>query len=273
MLRLLENWGFIISDKNNYFESASNLKDESYNATLIGKRVAELYIDPLTASEFLEALLRAKNTEVKSFSFLHVVSSTLEMRPLLKVKVKEYEDIQTEFLKYLSYTLKLEPQIYDPEHDAFFDGVKTALMLNDWIEEKDEEYLLEKYSIRPGELRVKIENADWLLYAIEELARISKFQKIISEINKLRIRIKSGVKEELFSLLKLPEIGRVRARKLFNNGIKDIGDVKKADFMSLAQLIGKSVSAKIKEAVGEPVSEAVKTSKRKGQLSLNKFDD
>jgi len=73
--------------------------------------------------------------------------------------------------------------------------------------------------------------------------------------------------------LKLKGIGRVRARKLYNNSIKDISDVKKADFTSLSQLIGKSVAAEIKEEVGEKVPIEIKTNKRKGQMSLKKFDN
>jgi len=277
MLRLLSDWEFIASDKrsDDDFQSASDIKDNSlsYRATLLGKRVAELYIDPLTAYDMMIALEKSKNTELKSFSFLHVVCSTLEIRPLLKVKVKEYEDVQSELLKYTGHLLKLEPNIYDSEFDDYLDGVKTALMLQEWIDEKDEDYLLEKYNVRPGELRVKIETGDWLLYAVEELARILKMQKVINEITKLRLRLKYGTKEELLVLLKLKGIGRVRARKLYNNSIKDISDVKKADFTSLSQLIGKAVAAEIKEEVGEKVPIEIKTNKRKGQMSLKKFDN
>lgn len=277
ILKLLIDWGFLISDKkededDEYFKSASRINDNNYKATLVGKRVAELYIDPLTAHEIIEALEKAKKTEVKAFSFLHVVSSTLEIRPLLKVRTKEYDEIQSEALKYYSNMLKPEPNIYDPEYEDYLNGVKTALMLNEWIEEKDEDYLLEKYSIRPGELRVKIETADWLLYAMEEISRILKMQPVIKEISKTRFRLKYGAKEELFALLKLEDIGRIRARKMFNHGIKDISDVKKADFTTLAQLIGKAAAASIKEQVGEKIPEAIKETKRKGQMSLKKFD-
>ena len=271
ILNQLIEWGFVIGEKQDDFSSADEISGSKYKASLLGKRVAELYVDPLTAYDIVRALKKASNTELKSFSFLHVVSSTLEMRPLLKVRIKEYEDIQEELNKYNYNLLKAEPNIYDSDYEVYLDGVKTALMLQEWIDEKGEEYLLEKYSIRPGELRVKIDRANWLLYAADELARILKLQVILKDIRKTRARLKHGAKEELLTLIKLKDIGRVRARKMFNNGIKDISDVKKADFVKLVQLIGKNTAIKIKEEVGEKVPDGIKITKRKGQMSLSKY--
>ena len=83
-----------------------------------------------------------------------------------------------------------------------------------------------------------------------------KFHRLVSEIIKMRIRIEHGVKEELIALLKLKGIGRVRARKMFNAKIKDIGDVKKIDILTLSQLIGKKTAMNVKEQVGQKVVES-----------------
>ena len=272
ILNQLIEWKFIIGERiDNGFNSANEILDARYKSTLIGKRVAELYIDPLSAYEIIKSLNKSKNTELKAFSFLHSISNSLEMRPYLKVRVKEYDDIQEALNKYHYNLIKAEPNIYDPEYDDYLNASKTALMLEDWIEEKDEEFLLEKYSIRPGEIRVKIEVAKWLLYATEELARILKLQSILKDIRKTKLRLKHGAKEELLTLLKLKDIGRIRARKMFNNQIKDISDVKKADFTKLAYLIGKATAFKVKEEVGEKVPDITNPRKRKGQLGLGKY--
>jgi len=144
------------------------------------------------------------------------------------------------------------------------------LFFNDWINEKDEEYLLETYNIRPGEIRVKLELADWLLYASEELTRMSKLKQMIKEIVKLRLRLKYGVKEELLPLLKLEGIGRARARKMFRNKIKDIADVKKAKVSTLIEILGEKTALSVKEQVGQKVK-IVPKGKRKGQTSIKKF--
>jgi helicase len=243
-------------------------------ATLLGKRVSELYLDPLTAHHLIKGIGRAEQIELRAFSLIQLVCHTLEMRPWLRVKTKEWEDIQEELLQLHDQLLEPEPTLYDPRYEGFIRSVKTALMLRDWIEEKQENYLLEQYSVRPGELRVKVELADWLLYSTSELARILERKGLRTEIMKLRLRLKAGAKEELLALLKLKRIGRVRARRFFANGIKNIGDVKDADIVTLSQLIGKKIAIDVKKQVGQefdPEKVKVARRKRKGQISLNDF--
>jgi helicase len=282
MLLLLEEWEFIKYSKPNPkpdFIPASRLNqkeasNEKIEGTPLGKKVAELYIDPLTAHDFVLALRNSASKELRDFSLLQMVSNTLEIRPLLKVKVKEWEDLQERLLSHQDSLLIDEPSMYDDDYDTFFNSIKTAFMLLDWIEEKDEEYLMGSYGVRPGELRVKQDIADWLLYSAEELSRILALNEARKEIMKLRLRLQHGVKEELLPLLKLKNIGRVRARKLFSNQIKDISDVKRADITSLVQLLGDKVAIDVKHQVGEefdPAKIKVKENKRKGQLSLNDY--
>ncbi|MDP6599961.1 MAG: helicase-related protein [Candidatus Woesearchaeota archaeon] len=269
MLNLLEEWEFIRREEKEDFTSADKINDDSkkIKATLMGKRVAELYIDPLTAYFFIVCLRNASNNKVKELSFLQMICHTLEIMPLLRVGVKEQEKIQEELTRNYDLLLEKEPSMYEPEYEDYINSVKTALMLQEWTNEKTEEYLLESYNTRPGELRSKLGIADWLLYASEEISRILNFQNLNKEIVKLRLRLKHGVREELLPLIKIKGVGRVRARKLYYNRIKDIGDVKKADIMKLSQILGKSVALNVKKQVGQEIKEVLK-GKRKGQISL-----
>ncbi|MBW2977441.1 hypothetical protein KY331_01215 [Candidatus Woesearchaeota archaeon] len=270
MLHLLEEFEFIQSSEQEEFQSAAEMFNQKYKATLIGKRVAELYIDPLTAYYLITSIKRANKKSINEFSFLQMISHTLEMRPLLRVKTKEYDIIEKHILKNSDYMLEKEPSIYEPEYEEFLKSIKTSLFFQDWVNEKDEEYLLETYNIRPGEIRVKLTLADWLLYASEELTRMIKLKRMIKEIIKLRIRLKQGVKEELLPLLKLEHIGRVRARKLFKNKIKDIADVKKVKVPTLIEILGEKIALSVKEQVGQKVK-IVPKGTRKGQTSIEKF--
>jgi helicase len=270
MLRLLQKFEFIEGSEQEEFQSATEMFNQKYKATLIGKRVAELYIDPLTAYHLVMCIKRASKKKINEFSFLQMISHTLEMRPLLRVKTKEYDLIENHLLKYSDYLLENEPSIYEPEYEGFLHSIKTSLFFSDWVNEKDEEYLLETYNTRPGEIRVKLGLADWLLYASEELTRMLKLKQLIKEIIKLRLRLKYGVKEELLPLLKLENVGRVRARKLFRNKIKDIADVKKAKVSTLIEILGEKIALSVKEQVGQKV-EIVPKGKRKGQTSIKKF--
>lgn len=246
-------------------------------ATLLGQRVSQIYIDPLSANIILTGLniMHKHKTDAtnenQTFALLHLLVCSLEMRPLLRVKTKEYEDYL-----HVMETQKLflnEENYLETFSEDFIDTIKTTHCLIDWINEVNEEQLLEKYDVRPGELSVKIQKIDWLLYASEELARITKQQQLISIIKHVRERVKHGAKSELLTLLHFKGIGRVRARKLYNNNIKGVSDVKKTSYELLKGLVGKAVAGKLKEQVGESIKEkeTTKTSSR-GQQQLNSFE-
>lgn len=251
MLKLLESWEFI------------QFLDNRFRATILGRRIAELYVDPLTAHEFVIALEKASNP-VRPIALLQLVSNTLEMRPLLRVKVKEYDDIQEEMAKYEQYFLTNEPSMFDADYEDYLNSVKTCFMLNEWIEEKDDDFLMEHYDVGPGETRVKVEAANWLLYALYEIARIQQKQDVLKDIVKLKFRLKYGVREELLPLLRLQNVGRVRARRLFRAGFKKLADIRKARPESLAQIIG---SRKIADSILTQVGAVIEGDNNKGQLS------
>ena len=152
--------------------------------------------------------------------------------------------------------------------------LKTALFLKDWVEEIQEDELLETYGVGPGEVHTKLERADWLLYAAEELVRILSLHQLRAPLARLRLRLKHGAKEELLPLLQLKNIGRVRARKLHNAGIRNLQAVKEADVSTLASLIGKNIALDVKKQVGQDLSPEkvqVKPNKRKGQTSMEDY--
>lgn len=277
MLDLLEEWEFITSNSSSPkgdFVSANEITSNdgaSYRATSIGSRVAELYLDPYTAHALITAMNNSLNKKAVLFSILQMVSNTFEMRPLLNVRVKEYDIIQSALAKYEDNLLFVEPSAYDFEYDDFLSSIKTALFMNEWCEEMDEEYLLEKYNIRPGEIRAKLEISDWLLYSCIEIGKIISLNDLLKEMMKARTRLKYGVKEELIPLLKLKSIGRVRARKMFRNGLKTIGDVKRMDISALSKLIGRGTAESVKEQLDQGEEGPVSKHKRKGQMGLSKY--
>ncbi len=242
MIELLKEWIFL--ERFSDFESADEFGDEKLVPTKLGERVAQLYIDPLTANYLIKGIAKAKEN-VKEFEILQLISFTPEMKPLLKVRTREIEDYEE---KIAGHNFLCEvPSYFDYEYGDFLNSVKTAEMFMDWIDETDEDILMEKYNIRPGETRYKTEMADWLLYSMKELAIILNKKWLTKEIEKLRIRLKYGVKKELIPLLHLKNIGRVRARKLFARGIKTLGDVRKASINELKDIVGEKIALGIKK--------------------------
>ena len=272
MLLLLEQWEFIRSSENNSgFMSAKELGSGRIVATLLGNRVAELYLDPLTAFNLINGIKLSESRGISPFTLLQLTASSSELRPLLRVRMKEHDALQETLMKHETNLLTREPPPFDDEYEGFLSSVKTAAFFNDWIDEHAEDFLLEKYNVRPGEIKAKLDSADWLIYSIAELTKILQMKEQLKEILKLRLRMKYGAKEELLPLLQLKNVGRVRARRLVNGRIRTLADVKRTDPATLATILGSGkLAVDVKKQLGQEVAE-VKPGKRKGQTSISKY--
>jgi helicase len=237
ILKNLEKWNFI---KNSA---------DGFVPTKLGKRVAELYIDPLTAHSFLSAI---EKYNANDFGLLQLTANTAELSPPLRVRKKDYDSIMND-LSVKEQKLMIEvPKEWDLEYEDFLDSIKTALAFEDWCLEYSEDMLFRKYSVAPGELHAKREIEDWLLYAIDELARIIGKDDAANAARRLRVRMKYGVKEELLQLIKLKSVGRVRARSLWNSGYKTLSDLRNAEIRELALVLSSTkVAESVKEQLGE----------------------
>jgi len=268
IIKSLAEWGFL-EKADDDFMSADQMEKEALRATPLGARVSQLYIDPFTANLMICAMRRTSEKMADEHSFVHMAANTFELKPYFNVRTKELEAVE-EYLNEIE-TIVLEPSIYEAEYDEFLNATKTSLVLSEWMDEEEEDTLLDKYNVRPGELAAKKDNCDWVLYGAEEVAKILGLG-CVSLVRKTRFRLNHGIKEELISLVRLKGIGRVRARKLFRNNIRDIGDIKKADVTVLAQLVGKATALDIKKQVGEDIeAEKGPEGKRKGQKSMEDY--
>ena len=231
-------------------DSYDFVDSEEFEATKIGRKVSDLYIDPDSAHLILEGLERAEGSETRDISYLFMLSRTSELSPKMRVKDKEWSEYEQMLMDAEHYLLEEVPQEWDVEYETFMNCMKTAMMMNAWISEMDEEQIMDEFGIAPGGIRAKMQNADWLLYSSKELGRM-KGLDVDKDLEKLRIRLKHGIDEELLSLVKYDQIGRVRARKLYDYGIRNKRDIKEVNFEKLKKLIGKKTAGLLKEQVGE----------------------
>ncbi len=217
--------------------------------TAFGRRTSELYIDPMTAVIMRNAVQRAQENETKEISYLHAISKTLEMGALY-LRRKDYDFISEEFSLNLPYLLFEDPdESFEYQHyEEVLSEFKTAMFLMDWIDEKSDEEILERFNVGPGDVRTKVDISDWLLYSMSEIGRLFKLKKL-DEIRKLRVRIRNGVKEELLEIISLKGIGRVRARGLFDAGFKSLESLKKAEVSDLSKVkgVGPKLAKNIKD--------------------------
>ena len=106
----------------------------------------------------------------------------------------------------------------------------------------------ERHKVYPGDVRVFSDTASWLLHAYSEMCKFLGMRRHAEELSKLELRMKYGVREELVNLVKLPYIGRVRARKLWEAGIRGAEDILEKKEL-VARLIGRKVAEKVIEAI------------------------
>ena len=231
--------------------------DRSYlTATKLGRRVSELYIDPLTAV-YIRKGLESKLTSTP-LGYLHLISYTPDM-PKLYLRRGDRRKLTEVLLSRSEEFLIPPPDMYEEpeEYDYFLSALKSALALLDWINEEREDTIIEKYDIGSGDLYSLASTARWLLYSAAELSKLLKLQTHTKQLQRLILRVEHGCKEELLPIVQLKGVGRVRARMLYNAGYKTLEDLKKATPEELLKVptIGVQVVKRIKEQLGKPISE------------------
>jgi helicase len=249
----------------------------SISATKFGKRISELYIDPVSAVIIRDAF-KQKPAHLTDLSMLHLITHTPDMGPVMRpYNRKEIEDyaLQTEEIR--DELFMQPPNEWDDRvaFEEFLGEVKTAKIIKAWIEETTEEQLLEKYNVQPGDLYRIIENGKWLLHATQELAQLLGAKDMLPLTAELDERIAKGIKKELLPIVRLESIGRVRGRMLYNAGYKTLDDIKRAELEYLVSLLGPATAKKVKEQVGGKVDkkewEDLGKAEQQKQKSLTEF--
>lgn len=227
-------------------------------ATDFGRRVSELYIDPLTAVVLRDGLKRGA-LDITEFTWLHLICHTPDMRPILRPRRKEIDRVENYLEDHRDEISVHISEGYDYiDMENFLGEVKTAMVIEAWINEVSESDLLERYNVQPGDRYSAVTNGEWLLYATQEIAKILGLPEFRREISQLRTRVKHGVSKKLLPLVRLKGIGRVRAQVLYNSGFTTQSKLKRANLRQLTSLplIGPRLSKSIKEQVGGLVDEA-----------------
>jgi len=238
-------------------EDMIHYKGEYIYATDFGRRVSELYIDPLSAVVLRDGL-REGTPEVTDFTWLHLVCHTPDMRPILRPRRRDAGAVESFVGEHRDEFACRIPDDGDfVDYEQFMGEVKTALVLNAWVDEMSEGDLLERFSVQPGDRYSAVHNAEWLLYAAHEIARVLGLPDHRGHLRQLRDRVKYGVQKRLLPLVRLRGIGRVRARVLSNSGFTSIASLKRAPIRRLVEipLIGPRLAKAIKEQVGGVVDE------------------
>jgi helicase len=217
-------------------------RGEPLRATDFGHLTSDLYLDPVSAVLLRRALSRV-SPSTPPIAYLASLAATPDIAPLYLRAGEEaemtvrYADLAPELL------LKPDEDELMPDFDSFLGTLKTATLLEAWLD--DRRTLLEitqAFHIGAGDLRARVERAEWLLSAMAELARRER-RGAARALDLLSLRVRYGIREELSELVLLRGIGRVRSRLLYDAGWRDLTSLGQASLPAVARVLGSSALA------------------------------
>jgi helicase len=259
-----------------YEEKMIEVDGNDVLATKFGRRISELYIDPVSGVIMRDAMLN-RALVLTDLSFLHMMAHMPDMFPKLHPYSSEVDALSTFVEEHRDEFMVEVPEEFEDKiaYDEFLAEIKIALVMDAWIKEITEDGIIEKFSVQPGDLYRLLSTAKWLLYASHEIGALFGYKNMLKNLAELTDRVEKGVKMELLPLVRLEGIGRVRARILFNSGLRTVDELKTAPIEKLISLplIGPKVAKKIKEQVGGFIkSEDWKSLKKKKELEQQPLD-
>jgi len=220
----------VLDDVLAYLETNEFVESDSgggLSATTLGHTVSRLYLDPMSAATIVDGL-RATDGDPTPLGLYHLVSRTPDMYELyLRSGDREtYTEIAYERESELLGSTPSE--FSDVEFEDWLSALKTAKLLEDWTEEDEEDALTTRYRIGPGDIRSKVDTAEWLLGATEEIAAELDLG-VTNAVREARMRVEHGVRADLLELVGIRDVGRKRARRLFERGIETRAALREAD--------------------------------------------
>ncbi|MCE4628103.1 MAG: helix-hairpin-helix domain-containing protein, partial [Desulfurococcales archaeon] len=216
-----------------------------YSLTVLGMEIARLYLDPESVPilERLSSRARSSSDEV----LLYIVASMPDT-PRLRAARREQE-------RLVDLVIERYPDILDlvdafgPEEASI---VKTMHLLHLWIMEETEDKILQETGAGPGDVRSITETASWVSSSLSRIAPLVGAAGLSDSFRLISQRLKYGVKPELLPLVSIPEVGRVRARRLYDAGFRTLHDLARASPEELLRIqgLGPSTVRSILETLG-----------------------
>ncbi|MEM0129169.1 MAG: DEAD/DEAH box helicase [Thermoplasmata archaeon] len=204
-------------------------------ATPFGRLTSELYLDPMSALVLRQILERAP-LGVRSFPLLAGVCAAPDLPPIFLRRVDESALTDRFVAEEPELLVRPEEPPLRLDFESFLSTMKTAAILEAWIDETPIVTITDRFGIGAGDLRAKVEDAEWLLFGLARLARA--FQpRLMRAADDLSLRVRYGAGEELLDLVRLRGIGRVRARALFRAGYGDREALRRAPVDRLEQIL------------------------------------
>jgi len=158
-------------------------------------------------------------TSTPDFTSLWAKNSEMDTNSNLWIKTNAVED---ELLCDSSYD------------EMLLSNVKSAWMIEMWTDEDNIRSIEKELDVNPGDIHYRVDLMEWLIYASKEIIladdvfseeHMNHIAEIVKLLDILRLRVRHGCKQDLLSLVNIPNVGRMRARELSTKGIRNPVDV------------------------------------------------
>ena len=224
----------------------------AYSATPLGKRISRLYLNPLSGRILRDGASRAmsiltgrdESGQVSPMGLLHLVSCTPDFMPLW-IRKNDFDKVQAALH---GHEREFLAEAVDMEDDR---RMKAALVIQSWMEEDGFGKIESEWGVQPGDLRSRVELAEWLLYSTrqivaddDELSLMGRdaHRTLVEAIDEVHRRVRYGCKTDLLGLVALRGVGRVRAREMSSllgvSEASDVAELTERDQSMLADLRG-----------------------------------
>ena len=208
-----------------------------YEATAMGERVTQLYLDPLSASILRTGLRRAvrrsvrKDGPVTEFGFLHLAVATPDFVSLWA----KTADMEPNSPTWLKANASEDELLIEPGYaEAMLSDIKSAWMVEEWTDETTLRDLESRLDVLPGDVHHRVDLMGWLLtgaqhvlltddvFSEEHMADVSD---LVRRLSVLQQRVRHGCKPDLLALVNIRHVGRQRARELAALGLRTPNEV------------------------------------------------
>ena len=228
--------------------------ENGFEPTKFGIRIFYLRIDPETAFDmtgYIEDYLRGTK---HTFGILYMITNLHEF-------YSQYP-IPDKYQGNMDDLIDPNEKLYRNQEFLREYCFKSLLILYKWIDAMTYQDMSDHFDAEPGDIFYIKENAKNLVYIFTEIIKfwrdyakenkqkkiVSEYQSLIDESDLLKLQIQHGVPEKYLELVKIKQIGRVRAQILYKNGFKNRLDLEKAKIEKLAKIdkIGLTIANNIK---------------------------
>lgn len=249
-----------------------NEKEGSFLVTTFGSIVNQLYLDPKLAIK-MDNFISDIDSNINPIMILLFIFDNTDVPKVM------YKKTDTLWLSKAIEKLKSN-EIIDSDSDFDLSAIKTALMLVGegyapivWADnDTKEDEFCNNYDISMGDIEHICGSRgtiNWILNGFKRIASFERKNEISEIFDNLEIRLKYGISNNLVNLCKLKQVGKSRAKALWDNGYRTIHDVSIADPNLIAKIkIGDGVIGKYAFAIQKDAMDKIKRKSKLGSETV-----